>query len=113
MRSFHLKGPETAALPIYQTDELWLDDSKVVADGDAQAEKPNIGKKRKSLDGEAEPAAAIEEAPKEKEQDRPKKKTKKVLPESNDENLDKEIAARKEKLKKQKAAAKAKKAVAA
>ncbi|KAL2019870.1 hypothetical protein VTK56DRAFT_9132 [Thermocarpiscus australiensis] len=110
VRSFYVKGPETAALPIYQTDELWLDESKVVPDGQQppsalpgkrQPEKPNIGKKRKSLDAEPEPAT--EEPAKE---ERPKKKAKKALPESNDDKLDKEIAERKAKLKKQKAAAK-------
>jgi ribosome biogenesis protein UTP30 len=110
VRNIYVKGPETAALPIYQTDELWLDDSKVLPDGQEVpsalpgrkgAEKPNIGKKRKSLDGDAQPAA--EEQAKE---ERPKKKAKKALPESNDDKLDKEIAERKAKLKKQKAAAK-------
>lgn len=120
VRNLYVKGPETAALPIYQTDELWLDDSKVVADGQqppsalagknraALGEKPNVGKKRKSLD--AEPEAAAEEEPVKEE--RPKKKSKKVkeavVPESNDDKLDKEIAERKAKLKKQKAAAKKK-----
>lgn len=111
VRNLYVKAPTTVALPIYQTDELWLDESKVVADDQAppsalpgkhhKSEKANIGKKRKSLD--AEPAVAEEEAPKE---ERPKKKAKKVLPESNDDKLDKEIAERKSKLKKQKAAAK-------
>ncbi|KAK4099267.1 ribosomal protein L1 [Parathielavia hyrcaniae] len=113
VRNIYVKGPETAALPIYQTDELWLDESKVVPDGQQpssalpgknRGEKPNIGKKRKSLDGEPEPAAAQEPATDE----RPKKKPKKDLPESNDDKLDKEIAERKAKLKKQKAAAKQK-----
>ncbi|KAK5654543.1 hypothetical protein OQA88_7172 [Cercophora sp. LCS_1] len=112
VRSLYVKGPDTVALPIYQTDELWLDESKVVPDDQAppsalpgkhhkSGEKANVGKKRKSLD--AEPEVAAEEAPKE---ERPKKKAKKVLPESNDDKLDKEIAERKSKLKKQKAAAK-------
>ncbi|KAH6855975.1 ribosomal protein L1p/L10e family-domain-containing protein [Chaetomium sp. MPI-CAGE-AT-0009] len=111
VRNFYVKGPETAALPIYQTDELWLDDSKVVPEGQQPPsalpgkgqkaiEKPNVGKKRKSLDAEPEPAA--EEPVKE---DRPKKKVKKALPESNDDKLDKEISERKAKLKKQKKAA--------
>ncbi|KXX79734.1 Ribosomal L1 domain-containing protein 1 [Madurella mycetomatis] len=114
VRNFYVKCPETAALPIYQTDELWLDESKVVPDGHevpsalpgkrdraALPEKANIGKKRKSLDAEPEPPA--EEPVKE---ERPKKKAKKALPESNDDKLDKEISERKAKLKKQKAAAK-------
>ena len=118
VRNVYIKGPETAALPIYQTDELWLDDSKVVAEGQQPAsalagknraaigEKPNVGKKRKSLDAEPE---VVEDAPVEEE--RPTKKAKKAkvpVPESNDDKLDKEIAERKAKLKKQKAAAKKK-----
>lgn len=123
VRNFYVKGPETAALPIYQTDELWLDESKVVPDGQeppsalpgkhrrvVTPEKPNIGKKRKPLDAEPEPAAAAAAADREEDEpakeERPKKKAKKALPESNDDRLDKEIAERKAKLKKQKAAAK-------
>lgn len=114
----YIKGPDTAALPIYQTDELWLEESQVVKDGQEPAsalpgkhpkgEKPNIGKKRKSLDAEPE---AIE-APAVKEEDRPTKKSKKVAAkaapavESNDDKLDKEIAERKQRLRKQKSAAK-------
>ncbi|KAL2153713.1 hypothetical protein VTH82DRAFT_4868 [Thermothelomyces myriococcoides] len=121
VRNFYIKGPETAALPIYQTDELWLDESKVVPEGQqppsalpgrkqkAIAEKPNIGKKRKPLDGESEPARLEgpkeEKGEKEEKEERPKKKAKKALPESNDDRLDKEIAERKAKLKKQKKAA--------
>ena len=109
VRNFYVKGPETAALPIYQTDELWLDETKVVADGQQppsalagkRDQKANVGKKRKLLNAEPEPAA--EEPAKE---ERTKKKAKKALPESNDDKLDKEIAERKAKLKKQKAAAK-------
>lgn len=109
VRSFYLKGPETASLPLWQTEELWLDDAQVVADGaeaqkaieGANGEKPNIGKKRKSLDAEGD----------EKSTEEPKTKTRsakksKVVAESNDDKLDQEIAERKEKLKKQKKAAK-------
>ncbi|KAK0636794.1 ribosomal protein L1p/L10e family-domain-containing protein [Bombardia bombarda] len=124
VRNFYIKGPETAALPIYQTDELWLDEAQVVPDGKepasalpgkhAKTEKANIGKKRKSLDAEPEAIEAAPEAEAEtpKEEDRPKKKSKKTkaaavpVPESNDDKLDRDIAERKAKLKKQKAAAK-------
>ncbi|KAI1134406.1 ribosomal protein L1 [Hypoxylon sp. FL0543] len=104
VKSIYIKGPETVALPIWLTDELWLDHKDVVADDSEEAkailpaEKANIGKKRKSLEGqpeETEPAA---------------KKVKKAkaakLPESDDTKLDKEIADRKAALKKQKKAAK-------
>lgn len=111
VRSIYLKGPETAALPLWQTDELWADEAQVVADGAegvraigvAPAEKPNIGKKRKSLDS-ADAADGDGDAEKRKEKGRPAKKAK--LPESNDDKLDREIAERKAKLKKQKKAAK-------
>lgn len=108
VRSIYLKGPETASLPLWQTDELWVDDAQVVPDATeeqkaidgAKSEKPNIGKKRKSLEAEAEDKA-VEPS---KEKTRPAKKVK--VPESNDDKLDKEIAERKERLKKQKKAAK-------
>lgn len=111
VRSIYLKGPETAALPLWQTDELWADEAQVVADGAegvkaigaAGAEKPNIGKKRKSLDG-GDVTDGDGEAEKPKEKSRPSKKAK--LPDANDDKLDREIAERKAKLKKQKKAAK-------
>jgi ribosome biogenesis protein UTP30 len=110
VRSIYIKGPETAALPIWETDELWADEAQVVADDQAPAkilpgvkqsksgEKANIGKKRKSLD--AEPEAEAEAEP-EKHDLRPRKKSKK-LAESNDDKLDKEIAERKAMLKRHK-----------
>ena len=113
VRSLYIKTNESAALPIWQTDELWLE-GQVVQDDKApmtrleakneKNEKANVGKKRKSL-GEAEPEsepAAVEEPAKE---ERPKKKAKQ-LPASNDDNLDQEISARKAALRKQKKAAK-------
>jgi ribosome biogenesis protein UTP30 len=105
VRSIYLKGPETVALPIYLTDELWVDKEKdVVGDESEKAkallagEKANVGKKRKSLEGAVEEA---EPAPKKSKKSKPVK-----LPESNDDKLDEEIAARKTALKKQKKAAK-------
>lgn len=103
VRSIYIKGPMTAALPIWLTDELWKDEQDVIADADAQAieakgksEKANVGKKRKSLEAETESLA-----PKKKS-----KKQEKVVADSNDDKLDQQIAERKAKLKKQKAAAK-------
>ncbi|KAI9054882.1 hypothetical protein LZ554_002026 [Drepanopeziza brunnea f. sp. 'monogermtubi'] len=98
VRSLHIKGPETAALPIWLADELWVDEKDVLTEEDAQKiAQANIGKKRKSkvLEGvEMENSDKVKDA---------KKFKKQKLIESNDDNLDKEIAARKEKLKKQKA----------
>ncbi|KAF9781921.1 hypothetical protein IL306_012768 [Fusarium sp. DS 682] len=101
MRSIYIKGPETTALPIWLTDELWLDEKDVVAEDEAtkalKSEKPNIGKKRKSLDNteEAEAAAPTKKAKKQKQ-----------LPEADDDKLDKQISDRKARLRKQKASAK-------
>ncbi|KAI1211089.1 ribosomal protein L1 [Annulohypoxylon truncatum] len=106
VKSIYVKGPETAALPIWLTDELWLEQKDVVADGSEEAkaiagEKANIGKKRKSLEGQPEEAEPVTKKAK-------KTKTPKAekLPESDDTKLDKEIADRKAALKKQKKAAK-------
>ncbi|KAG4436298.1 hypothetical protein IFR05_008238 [Cadophora sp. M221] len=104
VRSLHVKGPETAALPIWLAEELWVDEKDVLGEEEARSkiQAANVGKKRKSgvLEGvDAVIAGAGVEGKKSKKQ--------KVLPlkESNDDNLDKEIKARKEKLKKQKAEA--------
>ncbi|KAL0930441.1 electron transfer flavoprotein alpha-subunit [Colletotrichum truncatum] len=108
VKSIYIKGQETAALPIWLTDELWLEDKDIVADNSEEAkaikEKANVGKKRKSVE-----AAAEEEEQESKPTAKKAKKTApKALPESNDDKLDKKIATeRKEKLKKQKAKAKA------
>ncbi|KAI3332440.1 electron transfer flavoprotein alpha-subunit [Xylariaceae sp. AK1471] len=105
VRSIYLKGPETAALPIYLTDELWVDKEKDIVGDDSEeakallsGEKANIGKKRKSLEGTVEEA---EPAPKKSKKSKPAK-----LAESDDIKLDKEIADHKAALKKQKKAAK-------
>lgn len=121
VRSVYVKGPETAALPIWLTEELWLEQKDVVAEPTeaekkALKEKPNVGKKRKA----AAAAGAEEEGDEAKEDETeatPAKKSKKdkkakepepeALPAGNDDALDKQIAERKAKLKKQKAKAKA------
>ncbi|KAI0204978.1 electron transfer flavoprotein alpha-subunit [Astrocystis sublimbata] len=105
VRSIYLKGPETVALPIYLTDELWVDKEKDVMDDETAkakallaGEKANVGKKRKSLEGGAEESEPVTKKSK-------KSKAAKVS-ESNRDNLDQEIADRKAALKKQKKAAK-------
>ncbi|KAI0866395.1 electron transfer flavoprotein alpha-subunit [Xylaria cubensis] len=105
VRSIYLKGPETVALPIYLTDELWVDKEKdVVDDESAKAkallagEKANIGKKRKSLEKTVEETEPVAK--------KSKKSKAAEVPESKDDKLDKEIADRKAALKKQKKAAK-------
>ncbi|TAQ89942.1 hypothetical protein B7494_g1713 [Chlorociboria aeruginascens] len=94
VRSIHIKGLTTAALPIWLASELWddegavLDNEEVEAQKAIQANKANVGKKRKLIGGEVEKS--------EKKGKKPK------LKESNDDNLDLEIKLRIESLKAQK-----------
>lgn len=104
VRGIYIKGPESAALPIWLTDELWVDDKDVLANDSAPAvkaaEKANVGKKRKSIGrGEEEAKEEAEPTPK-------KKRSKKQAPEGDDDKLDKQISDRKARLRKQKVAAK-------
>lgn len=111
VRGIYIKGPETAALPIWLTDELWLDNKDVISNEEAAAvavarkEKANIGKKRKSI-GQSEEESKEKEEEVEEPQKKKSKKVKKDLPDGDDDKLNKQIADRKAKLKKQKAAAK-------
>jgi ribosome biogenesis protein UTP30 len=92
VRCVHIKGPVTAALPIWLADELWVDEGDVLNDEAAEEVKriaANVGKKRNA-------AEAVEKA---------KKAKKAKLTESNDDKLDAEIAKRKENLRRQKAEA--------
>lgn len=112
LKAVFIKSPESVALPIWQTDELFVDAKDVVSDATAEEkkalkEKPNVGKKRKAIEeGKKEAAADAAE-----EEEKPAKKSKKskaaAAAESNDDKLDKQIVERKEKLKKAKAKAKA------
>lgn len=111
VKSIYIKGPETAALPIFLTDELWIDDKDVISNDaakaalEAAAEK-KASKKRKALGNGAEDAKTeAEEANGEDEAPKKKSKKTKVLPEGDDETVNKQIA-RKASLRKQKAAAK-------
>lgn len=117
LKAVFIKSPESVALPIWQTDEIFLDAKDVVADATeeekkALKEKANVGKKRKSLESGKEGAAAADEE--DEAAEKPAKKSKKAkaaaaaaVPEGDDGKLDKQIVERKEKLKKAKAKAKA------
>ncbi|KAL7900484.1 ribosomal protein L1p/L10e family domain-containing protein [Trichoderma sp. SZMC 28014] len=98
VKSIYIKGAETAALPIWMTDELWLDDKDVIADSEGKAEKANIGKKRKNAEEQAEAAPAAKKAKKAAKEEKPK-------PESNDDKLDQQISDRKTRLRSAKAKA--------
>ncbi|TFB01167.1 hypothetical protein CCMA1212_006989 [Trichoderma ghanense] len=107
VKGIYIKGPETAALPIWLTDELWLDGKDVIADAEGEAralkaaEKANIGKKRKTVDGEQAEAPAAKKAKKATKEDKPSA----AKAESNDDKLDKQISDRKLRLRKAKATA--------
>ncbi|KAF4123085.1 ribosome biogenesis protein UTP30 [Geosmithia morbida] len=118
VRGLYIKGPESAALPIWLTDELWVDSKDVLSNEaaaaikDKEAEKANVGKKRKSVTesgeakDEAEGDSAAAPAKKAKKgADKPKKEERKDVPEGDDGKLDKQISDRKSRLRKQKAAA--------
>jgi ribosome biogenesis protein UTP30 len=110
VRSIHIKGPETVALPIWLTEELWVDQKDVIADSeakDAKSEKANIGKKRKNIEAaaaEEDEAAAAAESPAPKKKAKTKKQQE--VPEGDDAKLDEQIAERKTRLRARKAAAK-------
>lgn len=119
VKSIYIKGPETAALPIWLTDELWLDDKDVISNEAAAAaiqaadekKAAAAGKKRKAIgNGAANGAEAEDEEQEEGEEDEAPKQKKsrktKQLPDGDDDNLNKQITARKASLRKQKAAAK-------
>lgn len=96
VKSIYVKGPETTALPVWQTEELWVDGRDVAAgeegapkeiEGEQQA---NVGKKRKAL-----------------EEERKGPLSKKAKGEGEDGELKKEISETKARLRKSKAKAKA------
>ena len=97
VKSIYIKGPETTALPVWKTDELWVDGKDIAADETEESkkiegEKANVGKKRKALEAQ--------------EKKGPLSKRAKV-PESDDADLKTQIKETKTRLGKQKAAAKA------
>ncbi|PNP43143.1 hypothetical protein TGAM01_v207800 [Trichoderma gamsii] len=98
VKSIYIKGAETAALPIWMTDELWLDEKDVIADSEGKAEKANIGKKRKNAEEQAEAAPVAKKAKKAAKEEKPK-------PEGNDDKLDQQISDRKTRLRSAKAKA--------
>jgi ribosome biogenesis protein UTP30 len=91
VKALHVKGPETASMPIWLASDLWVDEQDVLGEEELRTiEEAKVSKKRKSR--------ALEGGEVEGE----KKDKKQKLLESNDYKLDEEIKARKEKLKLQK-----------
>ncbi|RDA96285.1 hypothetical protein CP533_1645 [Ophiocordyceps camponoti-saundersi (nom. inval.)] len=109
VKGIYIKGPKSIALPIWQTDELWLNEADVVPDSLSPGpEKANVGKKRKTVEGAEKSEPPAPEAKKAKTE--PKiAKGKKAKPDDDGE-LEKQVAQRKASLRKQKKAAAAKSA---
>lgn len=97
VRAIHIKGPETVALPIWLTTELWINESMVLED---KPEETN------TIGGEGSYASQRKEKRKAdrmaKQELGPDAKKQKALPAGDDGNLDKEIKLRQEQLRKQK-----------
>ncbi len=106
VRSVHIKGPNTMALPIWLADELWLEKEDVLDDGEAEAMKVAAGpggKKRirRELDKmEDEDAKRVVQSQRSEELEGKRVKKRKV----EDADMSKEIKERREKLKEQKRA---------
>jgi ribosome biogenesis protein UTP30 len=102
VKSMHIKGPTTAALPIWLADELWVDDADVLDEETAkQINAANMGKKRKAIESVEEEGKGKKSSRLDDEEKKDKSKKQKLL-KSNDDKLDKEIELRRERLKKQK-----------
>ncbi|KAF4624394.1 hypothetical protein G7Y89_g13779 [Cudoniella acicularis] len=103
VKGLHIKGEHSAALPIWLADELWVDEKDVLNEDQAQEiAQANVGKKRKAIDrGDDEKKRKGIEPAGEQKMEKFKAKKQKLV-ESNDDKLDKEIALRKETLKRQK-----------
>ena len=91
IRAIHIKGPNTAAVPIWQTSQLWIDDEDVLDEEQAKEAKllaSQKGRKRKGreLDAEAETDDA---------------KSKKIK-KSGEDGFSKEMTERREMLRQQK-----------
>ncbi|GKZ20932.1 hypothetical protein AbraIFM66951_011329 [Aspergillus brasiliensis] len=93
IKALHIKGANTMAMPIWLASELWVEDGDVVEEQEEGVPAVEAGKKRKQIADAEE--KAIEEAP---------KKNKKAKAAQDDEEA-LSLAARKEKLQKQKAKA--------
>ncbi|MCJ1474495.1 Ribosomal L1 domain-containing protein 1 [Lambiella insularis] len=92
IRSLHIKGPETMALPIWYTDQLWEEDEDVLENEEAEkaaALASQKGRKRKGQEGGAETS---------EKQTKPPKQTKRL----DDADMGKEMTERRAKLRQQK-----------
>lgn len=116
IRSVHVKGPSTMALPIWLAGELWADEALILEDEQVEEAKllkaQKGGKKRKTLEAPAEDAMVERSASKKskvtegtgKDGESRSKKVKELM----DDDLSQEMKERREKLRQQKKEAKEK-----
>lgn len=104
IKSIHIKGPDTIALPIWLADELWVDEDQVL-DQNSRA-NDDFNKKKKKRKAVAATEETVE-AVKAIEDGQPPTKKNKVKKEKSEKDLGeaREAAERKKKLKEEKAAA--------
>lgn len=109
VKSIHVKGSETMALPIWLADELWMDEGMILEDDEvreAKLKEAQIGKrKRKAIEAPAEEAMETVMTGKrkgiegvEREGESRRKKARKL----EDQDLSREMKERREKLRQQK-----------
>lgn len=107
VRSVHIKGPNTMALPIWLADELWVEDGDVLEDGEAEEMKAVVGKggkkrKGRELDkvGDRDEEKVVERKGSAEDGKGERKKKRKV----EDTDLSGEMKERRDKLREQKRA---------
>ncbi|KAB8337291.1 hypothetical protein FH972_021592 [Carpinus fangiana] len=112
VRGIHIKGPETVAFPIWLSEELWVDEEDVLEEkhkfGKTEEERLAKKKSKKLLSGAAGAAVENGNASKRKADDTAKPETDKHIKKKRkpeDVKVAGELAEKKQRLKKQKAAA--------
>jgi ribosome biogenesis protein UTP30 len=106
MRAIHIKGPNTAALPIWMSDELWVDHDDVIEDAEAEALKQkaiegSIHKKKSGTKRKQDRELLKEDKAnggEKKDTDTPSKNKKQKRLREEDEGFSREMAERREAL---------------
>lgn len=114
VRAVHVKGPNTMALPIWLTEELWIDEGMVLEDEEAAEAKVKAAqkgkRKRKLIEGKEDGDTDVKgkkmrmRSESEPVEELKQKKARRL----NDEDLSQEMKQRREKLRQQKSEARAK-----
>ena len=98
VKSLHIKGPMTMALPVWLADELWQDPADVIEDDEAERSAALASQKGRKRKGKLTSNAETEKS----EVEKSKQQTKRI----GDSDLGKEMAERRAKLREQKKEAK-------